>query len=360
MALTRRDVLKWALEASALSAAGTPFRAFGAEAGGDRTADIPYGAAVYLPDLQTDARLGAAISRHCTRVTPVTELKWSSLRPTSGTFDFAPGDAIVGFADGHGMDVHGHTLVWHASLPDWVESITDAGEAERLMREHVATVMARYKKSVRSWDVVNEPIPDAPDGVTDRRDGYWSERLGPRHVRLAFEVAHAVDPAAMLVLNEYDVEFAVERSPAKRAAFRNLVEELLDQGAPVHAIGLQGHLRGGWPIAIDELADFVVDMRRLGLQILVTELDVQDQDLVSPADERDAVIAGQVFDFLSAVSAAGPPHSITTWGISDQYSWVRWAFPRSDGTRNRPLPLDWDFQRKPFMDVIDHFRTLRI
>lgn len=315
----------------------------------------PYGAAVYLPDLNADSRIGEAVVKYCSRITPVTEMKWEVMRPSAEVFDFAAADALANFARQHKLLMHGHPLIWYASNAPWLATV-GGNKVEKLMETHIVTVMERYKDVIRSWDVVNEPIPDVPANVRARRDA-WYYGAGPDAIKKAFDIAHAVDPKAQLVLNEYDVEFAAEKSPAKRAAFRNLILELLEKGAPINAVGLQGHLRGGWPIAKDELAAFTTEMRGYGLAVLVTELDVMDQTLPTPEAERDMLISGQVREFLEAASAGGPLSSITTWGISDQYSWIRWAYPRRDGTANRPLPLDWSFNEKPMMAVINEFRN---
>ncbi len=349
-ALSRRDVLKGGLSAGAFAGLGFPAMA--------QQALLPYGAALYRPDLDADPRLGVEIAKRCQRVTPVNELKWNLSRPASGQFDFAPGDAIADFARANGLAMHGHTLVWYAENPDWLASLTSAAAAEREMDDHIATLMTRYGDVAQSWDVVNEPIPDVARSPKARRDSIWRRLLGDDYIGLAFRKAHAVDPQALLVLNEYDLEFAIEHSPAKRAAFADLVTELVDAGVPVNGIGIQAHLRGGWPIAKDEFARFVEDMRRLGLQILVTELDVMDQDLPRSITERDALIAAQVTDLFEALWASGPVHSITTWGLTDKFTWVKWAYPRADGSGNRPLPLDEFYAPKPMHDVIERFRRM--
>ncbi|KJF73552.1 polysaccharide biosynthesis UDP-hexose transferase UppI [Agrobacterium arsenijevicii] len=316
----------------------------------------PYGAAIYLPDLTADSRIGEAVVKYCSRITPVTEMKWEVMRPSADVFDFAAADALANFARQNKLTMHGHPLIWYASNAPWLASIGSGAKVEKLMENHIVKVMERYKDVIHSWDVVNEPIPDVPGNVRSRRDA-WYYGAGPDAIKKAFDIAHAVDPKAQLVLNEYDVEFAVEKSPAKRAAFRNLILELLEKGAPINAVGLQGHLRGGWPIAKDELAAFTKEMRSYGLAVLVTELDAMDQTLPAPEAERDMLINGQVRDFLEAACEGGPLSSITTWGISDQYTWIRWAYPRRDGTANRPLPLDWSFKEKPMMAVINEFRN---
>lgn len=321
----------------------------------DTQALIPYGAALYLPDLIANPKLGETIKQYCQRITPVAEMKWDIMRPSASAYEFGPADAIANFARKNQMAIHGHPLIWYASNGTWLETVTDASEVSRLMEDHISTVVHRYKDVARSWDVVNEPIPDDARRDTDRREG-WYDRSGPNAIAKAFRLAHAADPSALLIVNEYDVEFTVDRSPMKLKAYRRLILELLDQGAPIGGVGLQGHLRGNRPIATHELAAFTSEMRGLGLKILVTELDVMDHELRGNESERDAQSLKQVADFLTAASADGPLQSLTTWGISDQYTWIRWAYPRADGSANRPLPLDWNFQEKPMMALINEFR----
>jgi endo-1,4-beta-xylanase len=316
---------------------------------------IAYGAAVALDDLNVDPRLGRAIANACTQIVPVSELKWSALRPAPDRFAFEKADAIARFAIDNGLEMRGHTLVWYAEMPDWTNEIDSEFAAEHALREHIERVVSRYRGLIKSWDVVNEVIPDLVSEVTDRRPSLWSRHLGNRYIPLAFRIAAEVDPDAQLVLNEYDIEFATPTSRKKRAAFRHLVLELKDAGVPISAVGLQCHLRGELPIDIDGVAAFVAEMRASGIACLVTELDVMDQEMPAPEPQRDALIASKVSDVLSAVTAAGPIDAVLTWGISDRYSWIPYAAPRRDHRPNRPLPLDRDFQRKPFMDVIDQF-----
>jgi len=352
MTPTRRDVLALALAAGACSAGGGMARA------GAAARPVPFGAAVYLPDLEADARLGAAVSAYCQRVTPVSELKWATSRPGPDAFDFSAGDRIADFARANGLAMHGHTLVWHAGLPGWVNALSGAAEAEKALATHIETTMARYRDVARSWDVVNEPIPDVARRPTDRRDSPWRALLGDGYIERAFRLAHAVDPEAQLVINEYDIEHATDTSRGRRGAFAHLLRELVEKDVPVHAVGLQAHLYGGVPIDGDGLAAFVAEMRGLGLKVLVTELDVIDTALPAPAGERDALAARQVEAFLEAATASGPLDSITTWGLTDRFTWIKWAYERADGAASRPLPLDEDYRPKPMLDVIERFRRV--
>jgi len=216
-------------------------------------------------------------------------------------------------------------------------------------------VVGHYRGSLTSWDVVNEPIPDNAVSEGDRRPCFWSNLLGDRYIPFALETAAAADPNAKLTINEYDVEYAEQPYLMKRAALRRLVFELLDAGAPLHAVGLQCHLRGATRIDVDGLAHFVGELRGAGLGVYVTELDVNDSDLPADPRQRDEIIARQVHDVLSAVASAGPLDNVLTWGLSDRYSWISQMFPRADKLPNRPLPLDREFQPKPFMATLETF-----
>jgi endo-1,4-beta-xylanase len=348
--INRRELIAGSLA----TAVSTTVRA-ASPAANTRSRRDGYGAAVTLADLQSDVRLKNAITRHCTQIVPVYELKWPTLRPDPHTFAFEKADALLDFARQNGLTMRGHNLVWYADLPEWTKQIKSAQDAERALRDHIATVTSYYRGKLTSWDVVNEPIPEFPKRPTDRRDSLWQGYLGNGFMRMAFRTAAEADPEVQLVLNDYDIESVGERFAARRAALRNIVSELLDTGTPLHAVGLQSHLHGELEIDTDGLAKCVADFRSWGLDVIITELDVDDSKLPGPVAERDATVAKLVHDVLSTVSMEAPLKSITTWGIADRYSWINQMFPRPDRLPNRPLPLDADFQPKSFMDEIAKF-----
>jgi endo-1,4-beta-xylanase len=314
-----------------------------------------FGAAATLVDLKADPRLGEAIAARCTELAPVWELNWQFLRPKRDAFVFGAGDELVAFADSHGLKTRGHSLVWYSGMPDWTREISSARDAERELVRHIETTAGHYRGKLTSWNVVNEPTADDASNDRSYRPCLWSNYLGPRYAEIAFRAAAAADPHAKLMLNEYDVEHVGPRNANRRATLRRMALDLLDAGAPLQAIGLQGHLQGATPIDRDGLSAFVADMRRAGLEVYVTELDVIDRDLPGDPAERDAIIARQVDALLSAASAPAPLDKIVTWGLSDRYSWIPYMLPRWDHLPNRPLPLDADFRPKPFMATIEKF-----
>jgi endo-1,4-beta-xylanase len=350
MKIDRRQLIAGGLAVAASGAArgASPAASTHSRRGG-------YGAAATLADLQSDVRLQNAITKYCTQIVPVYELKWPTLRPDPHSFAFDKADALLDFARRNGLTMRGHNLVWYADLPDWTKQIKDAAGAERALRDHIATVTSYYRGKLTSWDVVNEAIPEYPKRPTERRESLWLNLLGTNYMRMAFRTAADADPDVQLVLNDYDIESVGERFAARRATLRNIVSDLLDTGTPLHAVGLQSHLHGELEIDTDGHAKCVAEFRSWGLDVIVTELDVDDSRLPAAVAERDAIVAKRVHDVLSTISSEAPLKSVLTWGLADRYSWINQMFPRRDHLPNRPLPLDADFQPKSFMDEITKF-----
>ena len=260
------------------------------------------------------------------------------------------------FARQNGIELRGHTLAWYGAMPAWTESIASRSEAERELVDHIGTVVSRYRGSIPSWDVVNEPLAEWPDNESSFRPSIWSKRLGADYLPIAFRATAAADPDARLVLNEYDIEYKGPRFAARRKALVQLLRSLRDCDVPLHAVGLQSHLFAGRALDRDGLQALLAEIAALKLDVLITELDVIDYDLPASVNERDAMVAGMAGRFLESVREVVRPKAILTWGLSDRYTWVPIYFKRADGMPNRPLPLDADLKRKPLFDVIEEFR----
>jgi endo-1,4-beta-xylanase len=317
---------------------------------------IPYGSAVRCDALASDQAYRAAILANCQIIVPEGEMKWPDIHPSRGEYRFEKADALVDFARQNAIEIRGHTLAWYGGMPAWTAAIDSRAEAERELVGHIQTVVSRYRGAIRSWDVVNEPLMDWPEGPTSLRPSIWTRQLGPDYLPIALHAAAAADPDTRLVLNEYDVEFKGPRFAARRKALLELVRSLRDAAVPLHAVGLQAHLFADREIDRDGLQGLLAGIKSLGLDVLITELDVIDYELPGRVSERDARVAGIAGQFLQAVCDVVRPKAIVTWGLSDRYTWVPIYFKRADGMPNRPLPLDADFRRKPLFDVIDEFR----
>jgi endo-1,4-beta-xylanase len=344
---SRRAVL-----AGALALGGLPVRALAVPTPPPWT--VPYGSAVAPDPLANDPAYRAAVLRWCAVVTPEGGLKWADVRPTRDAYSFTMADAYLRFATDHGLRARGHTLVWADAMPDWTRSILQA-EAEAILVDYIRTVVGRYKGRIWNWDVVNEPMAPDATSVGTLRPSMWLAHLGPRYIDIAFRTAAAADPHAKLVLNDYDIGYATAGSRLKRDGLLALVKGMVDRGIPLHAVGLQGHLHGERPIDREGLSRFVASVKALGLDVIVTELDVIDDKLPGAPSERDRMAAAQVDAYLGGIFDAARPLAVLTWGICDRYTWVPRWYKRADGLPNRPLPLDADDRPKPLMGVIERY-----
>jgi endo-1,4-beta-xylanase len=362
---SRRDFLVGAATAAATGFSGTAelcgVSAFATQLGADHAAvpgagAIPYGAAVRSDALASDWAYRAAIIANCQVIVPEGAMKWPDIRPARAEYRFDKADALIDFARQNKIEIRGHTLAWYGAMPEWTAAIASRVEAERELVDHIETVVSRYRGVIPSWDVVNEPLEDWPQDATSLRPSIWTKQLGTDYLPIALRATAAADPDVRLVLNEYDIEFEGPRFAARRKALLQLLRLLRDSDVPLHAVGLQAHLFADRAIDRDGLQAFLAEITALKLDVLITELDVIDNELPGKVSERDALVAGTAARFLESVCEVVRPKAILTWGLSDRYTWVPTYFKRADGMPNRPLPLDADLKRKPLFDVIDEFR----
>ncbi len=283
----------------------------------------------------------ATFLRECNLV--VAACYWADTQKSMGTFDFSEPDYLTQFAATNQMLVRGHPLVWHLSLPKWIEETLNHQNAEQILTNHVHTLVKRYAGKMHSWDVVNEAI-EVKDGRSDRlRNTPWLEFLGADYINLAFQTAASSDPKAILVYNEHNLEY----DEAHQVAVLQLLQRLKAQGTPVHALGIQSHLRGHRDdFNPQRFKKFLKNVAKLGFKILVTELDVIDQELPLDPIERDRRIASTYEQYLSAVLSEKAVIAVINWGLSDRYTWLNKYLPRPDRSPSRPLPFDRDLQPK--------------
>jgi endo-1,4-beta-xylanase len=347
-----------------------------------------------LEQVQRDVAL---VKEQFNQIVAENYMKWLLIHPREGAdgYNFAPADSFVNFGLSNRMYLVGHTLVWHAQTPNWVFTGTNpppavsndapspvtytnafgtnapgrgrfgggfgraytgprASREELLqrMRDHINTVVGRYKGNVKVWDVVNEAIAD--NGTNILRNSLWLEIVGPDFIAKAFEYAHEADPEAILRYNDYSLE-----NPAKRRKLITLIKSLQAQKVPVHAIGSQAHLNVS--TGFEEMDQALTEMATLGLPIHITELDVNSAQggqrttgadiagnaattqggLVSDADRKLAdAYAGLFRAFLKHDKFV---KVVTFWGANDANSW------RAAG---KPLLFDSDNQPKPAFEAV--------
>jgi endo-1,4-beta-xylanase len=317
---------------------------------------VPFGAALQSQYLG-DSRYVSLFEKHCDIILPMNELKFGLVHPGPEAYAFEAADAVLDVANRAGRASRGHAVIWWNELPDWLTAGSDARTAEAALRRHVETVVGRYAGRLASWDVVNEVVAHEAPPESPLRDSFWQKVMGPRHIPVAFRAVAEADPKARLVLNDYDLEFRGERFDRRRAVVIEIVRQLQDAGIRIDAVGIQGHLYAEQRIDIPALAAFGTALKRQGVELMVTELDVIDWKISGGAEAQDRAAGRIVADFLDGVFAAGRPAAVIAWGLSDRYSWIPDVMPHPDGTPSRPLPFDKDDRPKSWFDLIE--RRLR-
>lgn len=267
------------------------------------------------------------------------DMKFDAIEPNRNGFNFGYADALVAFAEQHGMKVRGHTLCWHKQLPTWVTESEKTNshrysreELLSILRNHITTIVSRYKGKIAEWDVVNECLDDTqqsddPDKY-DLRPSVWSKEIGDGFIDSAFVFAHRADPDAKLFLNEYGVENRNVGSKGfyKANAYFKLAERLKKAGIPIHGVGLQCHFDAGELDSVG-LVKQITRFQELGLEVVITELDIASSDKQAEEFRTVANI------FMEQENCSG----MVLWGVSDRDSW------RSSS----PLLFDADLVAKP-------------
>ncbi|MGW0424405.1 endo-1,4-beta-xylanase [Streptomyces sp. NPDC003015] len=270
-------------------------------------------------------------------LTPGNAMKWGSVEPSRGSYNWAEADQIVNFAEAHGQQVRGHTLVWHSQNPSWLTNGTwTAAQLSQLMNDHIALEVGRYKGRLAAWDVVNEPFNE--DGTY--RQTLWYNGLGTGYIAQALTAARAADPAARLYINDYNVEGV----NAKSTALYNLVKSLKEQGVPIDGVGLQAHLIVGQvPATLQQNIQRFAD---LGVDVAITELDIR---MTLPSDS--AKLTQQAADYkavMNACVAVARCVGATVWGFTDSDSWIPSTFPGQGAA----TPYDENYAPKPAYHAI--------
>jgi endo-1,4-beta-xylanase len=322
---------------------------------------FPIGVAVSSTSIR-DIQESALITKEFNSITPENAMKMGPIHPEENRYNWAETDAIVDYAVAHHLKVRGHNLCWHEQTPKWLfydnegKLVTKAVLLKRL-KDHIFTVVKRYKGKIYAWDVVNEVISDDQDQFL--RNSPWYQICGEDFIFKAFEYAHEADPKAVLFYNDYNTE-----RPEKRERVYRLMKKLVNAKIPINGIGLQAH----WSIyepSQKELTDAIERFASLGLKIQITELDMsvypweksQRKKKPDDIDSYTPQMAQKQNDQYNMVFKTLRKYKkvitgVTFWNISDRNTWLD-DYPVK-GRKNYPLLFDTNLKRKPaYWQILD-------
>jgi endo-1,4-beta-xylanase len=293
------------------------------------------GAAVNMSPFRNEQIYGETLRREFNLLVAENAFKFDALHTARTTYNFTDADALVAFAQANGMAVRGHTLVWHNQLPAWLTGGNfTRDDVIAILRDHIMTVVGRYRGRILAWDVVNEAIDDGTGQL--RTSSFWFQKIGPEYVAMAFQFARQADPDAILYYNDFEAEGAGTKSDG----VFNLVSGLVNQGVPIGGVGWQMHKVNPFRISTANQTN-ARRLAALGLEISLTELDVRIQ-LPSDAQElqQQALAYGDAVTFcLTEPNCV----AVVSWGFTDKFSWVPGVFSGFGDA----LMFDMSYQPKP-------------
>ena len=313
-------------------------------------------------------------------------MKHAELHPKEDEYNFELADKFVEYGEAAGLTMTGHCLVWHSQTGRWM-FFDDKGELaspellKQRMKDHITTVMTRYKGKLKGWDVVNEAIME--DG--SYRKSLYYQILGEEFIPWAFQCAHEADPDAELYYNDYGMNLEGRRNGVVR-----LIRQLKERGLRIDAVGMQGHMGMDYP-TVDEFRASMDAFIAEGVDVMITEWDMsanptetQSADVgetqrlrmsmwTAAPEEREAIrqellarlcpYSDGLPEDVSAewnarmraftdlfIEYADHITRVTAWGITDATSWKN-GFVVPGGT-DYPLLFDREYNAKPFVNQL--------
>lgn len=297
--------------------------------------------------------LMAIFKKHCHFLTPENALKPARIGAGGqDSYDFSGTDTVFQFCREYGLKMHGHTLFWHQSHPDWLND-KNFGELYQKYKIYIYNVMSRYRSVTPTWDVVNEVFSEQD---LLYRDQFNLTRHGDDFIAALFAIANSVDPKATLLVNDFNFECQEDNCRQKRKNLLKFLKRMANRRVPIGGVGIQSHLSSDTSVSGRATANFIRKIGELGFDVYLTEMDVNDIFLPTNVQQRDLQVAGYYADYLGHVLAEPNVKGLTFWGISDSDQWlVRGDNPEvKTDAPPRPALFDENNQTKPaFWAVVD-------
>ena len=246
---------------------------------------------------------------------------WGRYEPVEGQTAYPETMAAAKWLRGQGVQVKGHPLCWHTVCADWLMQFSNE-EILRRQLERIHRDVTAYKGVIDLWDVINEavimPVFDKYDNAITR---ICREIGRNRLVKEVFAAAKESNPDAVLLINDFNTSVSYE----------NLLEELLEAGVPISAIGIQSHQHQGY-WGREKLEDVLERFSRFSLPIHFTENtlisgeimpayieDLNDWQVDSwpSTPEGEERQAKEITEMYSILFAHPLVEAITTWDFND-------------------------------------------
>ena len=308
---------------------------------------FPVGASLDVDLLLKDQQYRKIAKEEFNSVTPENAMKMNRLSTGKTSFYWKPADTLVNFALRNNQRVHGHTLIWHYSIPTWVQEFKgDTMAWDNLLKDYIYAVVSHFKGKVGSWDVVNEAFEDNGEF----RKTIWYQHLGEDYIAKSFKYASEADPSALLFYNDY----GQEENEKKTIATIKMVNSLKQKKIPIHGLGLQTHINIQTSNA--KMKKMVEEHVKTGLLIHFSEITVsvyiKGDPIVAVVPQSVIKKQMQKFSDMFYLYITSVPEKqqfgISTWNIGDKDSFMSIdckcpAYPQM---------FDSDYNKKKYFDRV--------
>ena len=307
----------------------------------------------------------ALIKKEFNSITAENDMKPGEIHPKEGVWNWERADKIANFCRENGIKLRGHCLCWHSQFADWMFTDSKGKPVKKevfyeRLREHIHTVVNRYKDIVYAWDVVNEAMADDGRSWPGREQSPYRQSrhfqlCGDEFIAKAFQFAREADPNALLFYNDYSCV-----DEGKRERIYNMVKKMKDAGVPIDGIGMQGHYNIYFP-SEEQLEKAIVRFKELVNHIHITELDLRmNQEMGGQLQGFSRGEAKPVPGYMNTLQTdqyarlfkVFRKHKdvidcVTFWNLGDRDSWL--------GVNNHPLPFDENYRPKACYRAIRNF-----
>jgi endo-1,4-beta-xylanase len=312
-----------------------------------------FGVMVTRHTLERDPACQQAAIRDAAILVPGDEMKWGYVEAKPGVPNFTDADWVANFARQNRRMLRAQPAIWAQNVPQWLPAALASNGNTVLFKDHIANLVTRYSGRAQQWDVVNEALEPLDRQSGGFRNSIFYKAFGHDYIATAFRAAKSSDPHAKLYYNDYGVEYFSPDEEARRRALLALLTVLKRDNVPIDGLGIQSHLKVGNRFNPKVFRAFLAQVSALGLQIMLTEFDVDDVRLPVDIDTRDRAVADHAKQFLDIALDEKAVAGLIAWGISDRYTWLNVGTrARADHVKHRALPLDEQMRRKPLWYAI--------
>ena len=302
--------------------------------------NIKIGSAIDKFYLENNASYREKVIKHFDRISMENAWLWYKVHPEKDVYNWEEFDYLVSFAEQYNKDIIGHSLVYHDYLPQWVNDFNGTkNDWEEILKNHIQTLIGRYKGRIKAWIVVNEAFNS--DGSL--RTSVWLKHIGPKYIELAFKWAREADPTAKLFYNDFDLEL----NQTKLKAVLRTMKDLKVNGTPIDGIGTQLHIKKEFP-EVFEIYRMTKQIQDEGWLVYFSEIDISLNLLGKTNIPTTHDLMQQKYlvkEIIRAFKQINPEqqYGISFWNVGDQDSWIRYTFHRIDF----PCMFDDNYKAKP-------------